>query len=72
MASAPIQRSGGASGMIGTARLLGQTLGATLVALLFSFAMHDKGTTVCLWAGAIFAFNSRCRELFPASLSKCP
>ena len=55
MASAPIQRSGGASGMIGTARLLGQTLGATLVALLFSFAMHDKGTTVCLWAGAIFA-----------------
>ena len=55
MASAPIQRSGGASGMIGTARLLGQTLGATLVALLFSFVMHDKGTTVCLWAGAIFA-----------------
>ena len=55
MASAPIQRSGGASGMIGTARLLGQTLEATLVALLFSFAMHDKGTTVCLWAGAIFA-----------------
>ena len=55
MASAPIQRSGGASGMIGTARLLGQTLGATLVALLFSFAMHAKGTTVCLWAGAIFA-----------------
>ena len=45
----------GASGMIGTARLLGQTLGATLVALLFSFVMHDKGTTVCLWAGAIFA-----------------
>ena len=55
MASAPIQRSGGASGMIGTARLLGQTLEATLVALLFSFAMHDKGTTVYLWAGAIFA-----------------
>ena len=71
MASAPIQRSGGASGMIGTARLLGQTLGATLVALLFSFAMHDKGTTVCLWAGAIFALIAAVVSCF-ASLSKCP
>lgn len=40
--------------MIGTARLLGQTLGATLVPYC-RFAMHAKGTTVCLWAGAIFA-----------------
>lgn len=35
IASAPRSRSGGASGMLGTARLLGQTTGAALVALLF-------------------------------------
>jgi MFS transporter, DHA2 family, multidrug resistance protein len=34
--SAPRERSGGASGMLGTARLLGQTVGAALVALMFS------------------------------------
>ena len=34
--SAPRERSGGASGMLGTARLLGQTIGAALVALMFS------------------------------------
>lgn len=58
IASAPIHRSGGASGMIGTARLLGQTLGATLVALLFSFVIPQKGTTVCLWVGAAFALTA--------------
>lgn len=35
IASAPESRSGGASGMLGTARLMGQTLGASLVALMF-------------------------------------
>jgi len=34
--SAPRERSGGASGMLGTARLLGETMGAALVALMFS------------------------------------
>ncbi len=38
--SAPSQRAGAASGMIGTARLTGQTLGATLVAMVF--AMHGE------------------------------
>lgn len=55
IASAPVNRSGGASGMIGTARLLGQTLGATLVALLFSFVSRQNGSSVCLWVAAIFA-----------------
>lgn len=55
IASAPVNRSGGASGMIGTARLLGQTVGATLVALLFSFVSRQNGTSVCLWVAAIFA-----------------
>lgn len=35
ISSAPRTRSGGASGMLGTARLLGQTSGAALVALMF-------------------------------------
>ena len=47
---APTQRSGGASGM------LGQTFGTTLVALLFSFVVHEKSTAVCLIAGSGFAF----------------
>ena len=34
IASAPLERTGGASGMLGTARLLGQTTGAALVAAL--------------------------------------
>lgn len=55
ISSAPVNRSGGASGMLGTARLLGQTLGATLVAVLFSFITQGKGTTACLWLGAAFA-----------------
>jgi DHA2 family multidrug resistance protein-like MFS transporter len=45
--SAPRERSGGASGMLGTARLLGQTIGAALVALLFEL-FGGRGTTVAL------------------------
>lgn len=44
--SAPRHRSGGASGMLGTARLLGQTTGAALVALMFSL-FADRAT---LWS----------------------
>jgi MFS transporter, DHA2 family, multidrug resistance protein len=44
--SAPPERSGGASGMLGTARLLGQTTGAALVALMFSLA----GAQATYWA----------------------
>ena len=42
ISSAPTKRSGGASGMLGMARLLGQTSGTTLVALLFSFVIPGK------------------------------
>lgn len=55
MSSAPINRSGGASGMLGMARLLGQTLGATLVALLFSLGGADRNIRTCLLLGAAFA-----------------
>ena len=52
--AAPRQRSGGASGMLGTARLVGQTTGAALVALAFNqFTTH--GTHVCLLAAGVLA-----------------
>jgi len=41
--AAPLQRSGGASGMLATARLTGQTLGAVLVAIVFSVANPHDG-----------------------------
>ena len=55
IASAPTKRSGGASGMMGMARLMGQTLGTTLVALLFSWVVGSKSTEVCLITGSVFA-----------------
>jgi DHA2 family multidrug resistance protein-like MFS transporter len=54
MSSAPRARSGGASGMIGMGRLLGQTLGAALVALLFGVAATNA-TSLSLQLGAAFA-----------------
>ncbi len=54
ISSAPRQRSGGASGMLGTARLLGQSSGAALVALLFN--VFDKsGTHTSLLLAGILA-----------------
>jgi DHA2 family multidrug resistance protein-like MFS transporter len=43
--AAPRERSGGASGMLGTARLFGQTTGAAFVALIFGLS---AGTTLVL------------------------
>ncbi|KAA9001728.1 MFS transporter [Affinibrenneria salicis] len=54
ISSAPRHRSGGASGMLGTARLLGQTSGAALVALMFNgFGVH--GTHASLVLAGIFS-----------------
>lgn len=55
VSSAPTNRSGGASGMLGTARLLGQTLGTTFVALMFRMIAHDKSAQTCLLLAAVFA-----------------
>lgn len=52
--SAPKERSGGASGMLGTARLLGQTTGAAVAALLFGI-FPRTGTIVALITAAIVA-----------------
>lgn len=54
--SAPINRSGGASGMLGTARTLGQTLGTALVAvLLHIITTPGEGSKVCLWVAVVMA-----------------
>jgi MFS transporter, DHA2 family, multidrug resistance protein len=51
MTTAPRNRSGGASGVMGSARLLGQTTGAALVALLLG-RVPTRATTVALCIGA--------------------
>lgn len=53
VSSAPGHRSGGASGMLGTARLLGQSSGAALVALLFNLAGNSGTHTALLLAGSL-------------------
>ncbi len=52
-ASAPRTRSGGASGMQAMARLLGQTVGAALTALIF--ARFIRGAMVAVWFATGFA-----------------
>ncbi|WHZ12844.1 MAG: putative transporter YebQ, major facilitator superfamily (MFS) [Burkholderiaceae bacterium] len=55
--SAPLHRSGGASGMLGTARLTGQTLGAVLLSIIFSFTggHPGRGPALALALAACFA-----------------
>ncbi|MDU0959270.1 MAG: MFS transporter, partial [Bradyrhizobium sp.] len=54
IAAAPRERAGGASGMLGTARLLGQTTGAALVAMFLAIDPAD-GTRLSLLTGVGFA-----------------
>ncbi|EKN4863835.1 MFS transporter [Yersinia enterocolitica] len=54
ISAAPQHRSGGASGMLGTARLLGQTSGAALVALMFNL-FATNGTHASLVLAGCFA-----------------
>ncbi|MFM8681885.1 MAG: MFS transporter [Alphaproteobacteria bacterium] len=51
MASAPRHRGGGAGGILATARVLGQSLGAALVALCLG-AQGTDGLATALWIGA--------------------
>ncbi len=53
MSSAPAGRSGSASGIVATARLIGQTIGAALAALCFAIADRE-GATLALALGAGF------------------
>jgi DHA2 family multidrug resistance protein-like MFS transporter len=54
LSTAPRERAGAAGGMLATARLAGQTVGATLTALVFRIAPHD-GETLGLWIAVAFA-----------------
>jgi DHA2 family multidrug resistance protein-like MFS transporter len=52
LSSAPRARSGAAGGMLATARLLGQTLGAAVVAILFrAFPGTGSNVVLCLASG---------------------
>ncbi len=57
VSSTPIHRSGGAGGMQSTARLVGQTLGATLVTIIFVITSGTTYTMVhhCLSIAIVFA-----------------
>jgi hypothetical protein len=75
IASAPPERSGSASGMLATARLLGQTTGAALVAMLFHLATDDSAHIALLIAAGFAAAGSavsfyRIRLPLPAGLNR--
>ena len=54
--SAPLRRAGAASGMLGTARLTGQSLGAVLLGIIFSFAgVREGGPVIALGLAAVLA-----------------
>lgn len=55
--ASPPSRSGAAGGMLSTARLLGQTSGAAMVAVILSF-IPAHGTTATLLVGAVFAVTA--------------
>ena len=54
MGNAPPERSGGASGIVATARLMGQSVGAALVALCLTIS-PVTGPELALWMGCCFA-----------------
>lgn len=57
VSTAPVHRSGAASGMLGTARLTGQTLGALCASVIFSLSdpHSSQGPTIALYLAAGFA-----------------
>jgi len=61
LTAAPRERSGAASGMLGTARLLGQTSGAALVAVAFgwfpAWATHISLAVACAFAAGAAAVS---------------
>lgn len=74
LSAAPRERSGGASGMLGTARLTGQTVGAALVALIFGISPNHGPMIALAVAAAVAGLASvvslmRLRATQPAALS---
>lgn len=55
----PVHRSGGAGGMQSTARLVGQTIGATTVSSVFALVYeNNKAVEVCLIISILFALSA--------------
>jgi DHA2 family multidrug resistance protein-like MFS transporter len=54
MSAVPPSRSGSASGIVGTSRMLGQSLGSALVAAWFAVSAA-RGPELSLWCGGAFA-----------------
>jgi DHA2 family multidrug resistance protein-like MFS transporter len=67
LSSAPMERSGAAGGMLATARLTGQTAGATLAAICFRFAGQAEtvGLAVAAVLAGVAAIASIARLLHP-------
>jgi DHA2 family multidrug resistance protein-like MFS transporter len=71
MASAPPGRSGGASGIVATARLTGQTTGAALAAFCFGL-VGQEGATLALALGAGFAAIGCVMSLLRVAVKSTP
>jgi DHA2 family multidrug resistance protein-like MFS transporter len=78
ISSAPRERSGGAGAIQGTSRLLGQTVGAALVALIFGYSGPAGGTSptaailLATAFSALAAIASTCRLLNVVRLHRPP
>ncbi len=75
IASSPLNRSGSASGIMATSRLVGQTLGASLVAMLFYFIPQENANQILYISGGFAAMAtiisiSRLSLPLPKSLQK--
>ena len=78
MTSAPAARSGGASGIVATCRMLGQAIGVALAAACFRLS-PDQGPTMALWTGCAAAVLASAASLLrlrvrgtPVSPAKAP
>jgi MFS transporter, DHA2 family, multidrug resistance protein len=77
ISSAPRERSGAAGGMLSTVRLLGQTVGAAVVAVLFR-THTESGAKIALVASSVMALTaavfslSRLRTTHPAETARPP
>ncbi|HVN01805.1 MAG TPA: MFS transporter [Caulobacteraceae bacterium] len=71
LTSAPRERAGAAGGMLGTARLTGQTIGAVLTAI-FLHLMGDPGEVVGLWVAAGFAALAATVSLSRQAVPRAP
>ena len=70
MSSAPPERSGGASGIVATSRLVGQAIGAALVALCFGISMAQVSLYTMMAAGpVIYMLNAVAPQLREAAMT---